>query len=222
LRTFEMLRKKGYKAYAGLDLGKFRNPSHLAVLVPKAPDLREFVQVGSIWFNRWDYTAQVRYIKRFAAEVLPIEGLCYDDTRSELEGLAEMGELPDYFEPIKFTLDEKWRLASQLNISLEQKRLILLPDERQRRALLAVDNALRAEQSGDGDHGDAFFALALALHAAELWAPWPEGEFRSWKDAEGIEDPGFPTQSEPRWGDPEDEPETTFGDELDWGGVQVF
>lgn len=193
--TFEALQQAGFKAFAGLDVAKVRHPAHLCLLVPqrlKGEGRRRLVQVGSIWFERTNYSAQIEYVKRFHRRVLPVEWMLFDNTRSELEGLVELGIMPEFAEGVTLSLPEKWRIAGQVNIALEQGRLALLPDERQRKSLLQVDNLLRAEESGEVGHGDALWSLALAVDAADIFTQDQE-EFTGWEFAEGREPP-FPTE----------------------------
>lgn len=149
-------------AVAGLDLGKRRHPSHLAVLLP----IRSKVyQVASVWFDAEPYTKQISEIrqifKKFNVQ------LCYfDNTRHELDVLAERGELPDQLVGLVFDAGMKERLATRLELALERGELILLDDPRQKKSILQVTNALEADENDEIGHGDAFWSLALALDAA--------------------------------------------------------
>lgn len=154
------------RAVGGLDIGKAVHPSHLAILL--AANLgaaKQWIQIASVWMPlRMPYTRQVEYVKSLMLE-LGCKQIAYDATRGELEALAEQGLLLG-FKPVKLSAKSKKRLAGRLLTALEQGKLKLLPDERQKRSLLQVDNALKADESEDG-HGDAMWSLALALEAAD-------------------------------------------------------
>jgi hypothetical protein len=149
-------------AVAGLDLGKRRHPSHLAVLLPIKSKI---YQIASVWFDSEPYTKQISEIrhilKRYNVQ------LCYfDNTRRELDVLAERGELPDPLVGLVFDADLKHRLATRLELALESGELVLLDDPRQRKSILQVTNALEADENDEIGHGDAFWSIALALDAA--------------------------------------------------------
>jgi hypothetical protein len=152
---------------AGFDIGKKSHPSHLAV----------FEQRGSLWYqihskfmDGWDYAGngtfnpdkptQVEYLM-LAIENLGIDRLFYDNTRAEFESLAERGILPGKCEPVVFTSKEKASMAAELSVSIENKSVRLLDDQRQREQLLMVTNDLKALETPMG-HGDSFWSIALA------------------------------------------------------------
>jgi hypothetical protein len=149
-------------AVAGLDLGKRRHPSHLAVLLPIKSKI---YQVSSVWFDGEPYTKQITEIKQIFKK-FNVQ-LCYfDNTRHELDVLAERGELPDQMVGLAFDSGLKDRLATRLELALERGELVLLDDPRQRKSILQVTNSLDADESDEVGHGDAFWSLALALDAA--------------------------------------------------------
>jgi hypothetical protein len=93
--------------------------------------------------------------------------LCYfDNTRRELDVLAERGELPDQMVGLAFDAGMKDRLATRLELALERGELVLLDDARQKKSILQVTNSLEADENDEIGHGDAFWSLALALDAA--------------------------------------------------------
>lgn len=150
---------------AGMDIGKKRCPSHLVALEKKE---KQWVQILSKWMDGWDYSDQVEYCK------MMIENwaawMFYDNTRGELEAFEEQNILPSTMEPMSLTGKERWLIASALNRRVSGtagERLSLLPDERQRRQLLVVDNTLKAPETNEG-HGDAFWSLGLACRRAEM------------------------------------------------------
>jgi|GEM_PF-2462780 len=155
--------------FAGLDIGRFRHPSHLAVIVPegiKGEGCHRWVQVASMWLDQEPYQIQIQAIEEllrsFSGKRCTIY---YDATRGELEALREQNLLPYGWHGVKLTAENKSKLAGRLLLALEQDRLKLLPDERQKRSLLQVNALLQAEESADG-HGEALTSLMLALEAA--------------------------------------------------------
>ena len=149
-------------SYAGLDLGKKRHPSHLSVFGTDRKG--RLIQLASIWMDQWDYTRQLE-LCRMAIENLGIRTLYYDDTRAEFEGFREVGDLPGEMRGIVFTQKSKQEMALEFEKRVRTKSMILLPDERQRRQILNVDNDLQSVASHEG-HGDAFYSNALAVKAA--------------------------------------------------------
>jgi len=147
---------------AGLDIGKRRHPSHLAVLLP----IRSRIyQIASVWFDREPYTEQIKEIKKIFARY-EVQRCHVDNTRSELDIFIERGELPDAMVGLIFSADLKYRLATRLELALERGELVLLDDPRQRKSILQVTNSLDADESEGIGHAEAFWSLALALDAA--------------------------------------------------------
>ncbi|MBI1741613.1 hypothetical protein HYR54_00920 [Candidatus Acetothermia bacterium] len=148
--------------YAGLDLssGK-RHPSHLSVLERDKDGV--FWQLESQW---WDHKPVTEVVSEAIGlcESHQVQCLLYDSTRGELQVLEERGELPYTWQGVPFTLETKIRLAARLAIALTKKELRLLPDARQQRQLLLVDQLLNAPETAEG-HSDCFWSLALALES---------------------------------------------------------
>jgi len=67
---------------------------------------------------------------------------------------------------IVFTQKSKQEMALEFETKVRTKSMLLLPDDRQRRQILNVDNDLQSVASHEG-HGDAFYSNALAIKAAE-------------------------------------------------------
>jgi len=165
-----------YSLYAGLDVGRFVHPSHLAVIVPLERDdsgvpahKRHFVQVASVWLDDEPYVEQIKVIKEVLAVGVGSRKLYYDNTRGELVALREQGLLPSWWKGVVLTQENKRQMAQRLLLALEQGRLKLLPDERQKKSLLQVNNLLKADEVGS-EHGEAFTSLCLALEATR-WKP---------------------------------------------------
>lgn len=151
-------------AIGGMDIGRAVHPSHLAILLSADLGRRTgYIQIASVWLPvGTPYTQQVGRVKVLMRD-LNCKQISYDATRGELEALREQGVLKG-FKPVILSAESKKRMAGRLLTFLEQGKLILLPDERQRRSLLQVNNMLQAEESQES-HGDCFWSLALALEA---------------------------------------------------------
>lgn len=147
------------EAFAGLDIGKVRHPSHLTVF---SYSRGLIMQIYMLFMDGWDYTKQVELINSLIPK-LNIKKIYYDDTRGELESFAEQGIIRrGIWVPVKFTQYEKTRLAANFQKTVMQGNLRLQASERQRRSILSVNNNLDAIETPDG-HGDAFWSIALAL-----------------------------------------------------------
>ncbi len=145
--------------YAGFDIGKKTHPSHLAIFgVDRQGRL---AQVHSHWFDNVDYVKQIAYCKQ-AIKTFNIQRLFYDDTRAEFEGFKEQGDLPAEMRGIVFTAKRKFEMASAFDRLVSQGKILLLPEERQKRQLLNVDNNLKAVETDEG-HGDCFYSICLAI-----------------------------------------------------------
>ena len=160
-----------YGIYAGLDVGRFVHPSHLAVIVPLEREddeiphkERHFFLVASVWLDDEPYAKQVAEVKEILAMGGAFVRVFYDNTRGELVALKEQGGIPKGWHGIAITAERKREMAQRLLLALEQGRLKLLPDERQKKSLLQVNALLQAQESG-GEHGEAFTSLMLALEA---------------------------------------------------------
>jgi len=165
------LKNYGYKkepklngySYGGFDIGKKRHPSHISIFCEGRRG--KLYQVASIWLDGWDYTRQLDICKQIIGN-FKVQRIYYDDTRAELEGFRERGELPPEMRGVNFTQKEKYEMAAMFEKAVIGKRLALLRDERQRRQILTVDNDLRGVETSEG-HGDSFWSNALAMKAAQ-------------------------------------------------------
>lgn len=157
------------EAYLGVDIGRHRDLTVLIVLE----------RVGGVYWvrllrrlHRVPFQEQEREI----SALLPrVRRACLDAT-----GLGEMlaENLRRAYgwrvEPVKFTLETKADLAQGLRLAFEDFRVRIPRDNALRSALHAVKRVVTpagnvrydAERSEQG-HADEFWALALALHAAE-------------------------------------------------------
>lgn len=165
---------------AGLDIGKKRHPAHLAVFALLDREIHvhrddgddvsvrspagHLFQVHSKWMDGWDYTRQVEYCQR-AVEYFGIRSLPYDNTRGEYEGLEEIGKLPGAMTPVSLNRPTNQEVASAFDVHASAGRIKLLGDGRQNRQLKVVTNDLDAVETSEG-HGESFWSIALACHAA--------------------------------------------------------
>lgn len=157
---------------AGLDIGKHRHPSHLAVferwqLTPDLwPDpnrpLYVYRQLLSRWLDGMNYNQQWQYILDVVA-LYNIDVLRYDNTRGEFEAFYETAtpEQKRILIPEVFNLKSKNGMAAQIDALVTGNRITLLNDTRQTDQILAVTGDLNAMESEQG-HGDSFWSIGLA------------------------------------------------------------
>jgi len=149
-------------AFGGLDIGKKRHPSHLSVF---GKDRRgRLVQLLSLWMDGEDYKRQLDLCK-LAIKSFRVQRLYYDDTRAELEGFREIGELPAEMKGLAFTEKLKYQMAVEFEKVVRDKAVMFINDTRQKQQILNVDNSLKSAETSGG-HGDSFWSNALAIHAA--------------------------------------------------------
>ncbi|MDW8358772.1 terminase large subunit domain-containing protein [Thermus sp.] len=157
------------QAYLGMDVGRHRDLTVLVVLE----------RVGDVY---WTRHLEVLHRTPFALQEARLHALlprvrraCVDAT-----GLGEMlaegarRAFGPRVEPVKFTPEVKADLAQRLRLFFEDRRVRIPEDPALREDLHAVRRVVTpsgnvrydAERSERG-HADRFWALALALHAAE-------------------------------------------------------
>jgi len=154
------------RGWAGYDPAKSRHLSHFSAFLPGGVNDGVLYQVASVWFKQGTpYIEQVERIKELVG-LLNIRKLVFDNTNKVLETMLEEDRLGPAWEPITLAGGIRREIAGRLNHAVEQRKIVLLPDDRQQRSILAVSSALRAGTATTGDHGDAFWSTALALHAA--------------------------------------------------------
>lgn len=153
--------------YVGIDVGRHRHPAHMAALMPDFTYRHKLYQVASVWFDDEPYLKQIETIESILRRIPHSkEIVLYDNTRGEYGVLQEAGKLPKGWHGFVFSLQNKFVMASKLLVYLDEGRLVLLGDKRQKESLLAVNNMLRAAESESG-HGESFSSLMLALEAAD-------------------------------------------------------
>ena len=169
-------------SYAGIDIGKVRHPSHICVLT--YDDKTGILwQRESIFLQEVDHVEQLEICKELI-ERYQISKFYYDASRGEWDVFRERGELPPQMEPMHFNQYTRGAMAYAIRYFLSQKvdidgpdgrrhespKLRLLPDERQLRQLLSVDDELQSLDSR-WEHGDAFWSLGMACYAARDHKP---------------------------------------------------
>lgn len=164
---------------AGYDIGKKRHPAHFTVFsrryhyeeakasdgedTAEAEEFFTYKQLASIWFDRIDYNDQVAEIKELI-ELFEIDLVRYDNTRGELDVLAERKELPPEMKPVTFTRKAKTAMASAIDSAVTARRIEFINEQRQTEQILAVNSNLDAMETEAG-HGDAFWSNGLAISA---------------------------------------------------------
>lgn len=160
LSIYREFNKEWHHVVAGLDIGKRRNPSHLAVFVDD--DEGNLTMIHQSFWDNMDYVEQIEKIKA-ACENFHIDKLYLDATRGEME---ERG-LPREVELIKFTGTGRRNqnsYATDFAKKVEKKKIKLINEDRFIGQILCVTNDLKAPESPAG-HGDSFFSVALAIGA---------------------------------------------------------
>ena len=142
----------------GFDIGKKRNPSHLAIFKAYSDKLK-IVQINSSFLDGWDYTEQADFINQ-VTERFNINFGYYDNTRAELDDR----DVHENWKPIIFTVKIKRQLAQMLEKFVRTGVIELIPDKRQKEQIISVNNDLQAPETFEG-HGDCFWSVALACMA---------------------------------------------------------
>lgn len=146
---------------AGWDLGKHRHPAHFTVFDIKGdPEEGEWVQVHQVFFDGWDYVKQLEYIET-CIDNFGIDKVFYDNSRGEMEVLAEKNDLPSELVGVQFTSKRKNSMATEFDKKRTNAKIKLIKDERQKRSILSVQSNLIAVETPSG-HGDAFWSISLA------------------------------------------------------------
>ena len=167
----EGIDSEGAEVYAGLDLGKVRHPSHLAIFMNQKGIK---YQIYNLFMDNWDYTLQVEYINNLVNK-LKIKKIYYDDTQPVLESFAEQGIIRrGLWVPVKLTIQEKYRIATNFRSQVINGTIHLQNNQRMIRSILSVNNELKSLETAEG-HGDAFWSIALALQHKKISIPMPVG-----------------------------------------------
>ena len=161
-----------YPVYAGFDLGEKAHPSHLAVFQYE-PEHDKLVQIHSKWFDKVRYLSedknentQIKYLKD-AIKYFNIQKIIFDNTRGEFQLLLEQNIIPELV-PISFNRSNKMSMLVEMDNRLGTEKLKLLPEERQKSQILALQHDGSAISSSQG-HADAAFSIALVcLHVAKF------------------------------------------------------
>ncbi len=153
-----------HEVVGGLDIGKHRHPSHLAIFErwKNGEGLYVYKQLFSAWLDGMNYNNQWDYLLNIAA-LYNLDVLRYDNTRGEFEAFTEKAtpEQLRIFKPIIFNLKSKNAMAAGIDALVTSSRITLLNDMRQTDQVLAVTSDLHAMESELG-HGDSFWSIGLA------------------------------------------------------------
>jgi hypothetical protein len=155
----------GIKFYAAFDPGKAKHPSQFVVFSYENGVLR---QILSKWMDSWDYSyteegkpSQFKYVAD-AVNYFGISKVFSDDTNGVLTAAIERNEIPNMI-PMKISHSMKNRMAIALQKHLGKPTLRLLPDDRQKRALQAVQNDRLRILEGRDNHGESFTTLGFLV-----------------------------------------------------------
>ena len=155
----ELLEEKDLECViAGFDIGKKRNPSHLAIFKAYRGEFK-LIQMVSKFLDGVDYTEQANFINE-VTERFDIDFGYYDNTRAELSDR----DVHDNWKPMIFTIKIKRQLAQMFEKFVRKDSIELIQDKRQREQIVSVNNDLIAPETPEG-HGDCFWSIALACMA---------------------------------------------------------
>ncbi|MBW6395264.1 terminase family protein [Thermus sp. SYSU G05001] len=158
------------RAYLGMDVGRHRDLTVLVVLE----------RVGDVY---WVRLLEALHRLPFAEQEARLHALLPRVRRACLDatGLGEMlaenarRAYGPKVEPVKFTPEVKADLAQRLRLFFEDRKVRIPPDDRAlredlhavRRVVTPSGNVRYDAERSERGHADRFWALALALHAAE-------------------------------------------------------
>uniref|UniRef100_A0A7C5VJJ2 Terminase large subunit gp17-like C-terminal domain-containing protein n=1 Tax=Thermus caliditerrae TaxID=1330700 RepID=A0A7C5VJJ2_9DEIN len=158
------------RAYLGMDVGRHRDLTVLVVLE----------RVGDVY---WVRLLEALHRLPFAEQEARLHALLPRVRRACLDatGLGEMlaenarRAFGPKVEPVKFTPEVKADLAQRLRLFFEDRKVRIPPDDRAlredlhavRRVVTPSGNVRYDAERSERGHADRFWALALALHAAE-------------------------------------------------------
>lgn len=146
--------------FAGFDIGKKRNPSHLAVYSVEG---NKTTQIHQKWMDGWQYGRQKDYLNEAARKFKIVKGF-YDNTRGEFESFAEKREIERSWKPMVLTAKQRFIIAAALEKMVGDVNFSMIENERQKEMIVCVDNSLKAPDTGQG-HGDSFWSNAMASAA---------------------------------------------------------
>lgn len=175
-----------FPVYFGMDVGKEVHPSHISVAI-QGPD-RTLVQIYEKFIEHTPYNEQTTLVNKLFSH-FGIDRGYYDATRAEL---VDRG-LTKRLKGVKITKQLKGRVALILNkrvyAGTDEPGLVLLPNPKQIRSLVAVDKELQATETDNG-HGDAFWSNGLMCAAADdgPGVSILSGSVNDWMSASGRPD----------------------------------
>ena len=143
---------------AGFDIGKKRHPSHLCVFTSKINE-PSIMEINSTFLDGVDFNKQADFLN-IVADNFDIDKGYFDNTIPMLEDR----ELNPAWEPIIFTTKQRRAMASKFEEYVQQGKIKLIVDHRQRSQIVCVDNSLAAAETPAG-HGDSFWSIAMAVYA---------------------------------------------------------
>jgi len=171
LKNYNTLRTKN-DVGIGWDIGKHSHPAYVTAFefVPIGKGQEIAVQRHVKWLEGWEYYKQLDYVKGLV-ERLRADWVNFDNTRGELEGFYEKGQMDkSVFFPINFNVKTKSQMATEYekrvhNADSRGNKAPTIQHINHRRSInqvLVVTNDLQAVATHEG-HGDSFWGNALAL-----------------------------------------------------------
>jgi phage FluMu gp28-like protein len=171
LDTWEALRALGTPLYAGMDIGRMHDPTEIVIVsleggVCTVRCIRSLVRVS---FQEQEAVASAAMngagIRKLALDASGMGGPV---------GESLYGRFRGRIEPVTFTLTGKQRLASEVKwrlqngaLRLPRRQSLLEQIHSVRRLATAAGNTRLSAREGGMHHADQFWALALAIRAAQ-------------------------------------------------------
>jgi hypothetical protein len=157
---YRVFDKQDRHVVAGVDIGKRKNPTHVAVFVDDNNE--NLINIHQAFWDNLDYIEQIERIKTMIAN-FGIDKMYIDATRGEVEDRG----LPHEAVMIKFSGKGQRNQASYATDFakiVEKGKIRLLDDDRFIAQITCVTNNLQAPVTAYG-HGDAFWSVGLAVGA---------------------------------------------------------
>lgn len=171
------------ESVGALDMGKRVHPGHLVFFAPTSGG--RIKQILSRWYDKCELREMIADASEYA-ELFNARIVYVDNTRADFEAVDEQGfvvlsekdefgndipetrrvvEITRTLTPIVITRKVRWPMGQRMRLALESGKVLLLPDDRQKRQLLLVDQQLEAAETAEG-HAEPFTTIGLAIQAA--------------------------------------------------------
>ena len=156
--------------YAGVDIGRKKDRT-VIYLVEKLGDVFQTRKI--IILEKKSFSAQKRVIRNVIKDY-PLHRMCIDSTGLGMQLAEELQrEFSTIVEPVSFTLKVKEELATYARMIFENRQ-IRIPDDQElirdihsiKKIVTVAGNVRFDADRNEHGHADRFWAMALALHAA--------------------------------------------------------